>query len=290
MDRFIIITNDRKDTDCLISRKIFDKITGTGRSVNWLRFDDGWKLVNIDGGPAVIEADAECALVIGGDGTMLRAERELVDHAIPMVGINMGTLGYLADVNSNDWEKAVEELMYTAPRLEERMLVSGTIYRGGEAIFSQIALDDIVVGCVGYLHMIGIKVSVDGQELKSYHADGIIVSTPTGSTAYNLSAGGPIVLPEASMMVLTPLSPHVLINRSVVVPDTAAVSLELTSKKPVGTEGIAAVYFDGLEFPMQVGDRVEVVRAKQTCRLYRMNDYSFLENLSMKMSEGESKA
>ena len=92
------------------------------------------------------------------------------------------------------------------------------------------------------------------------------------------------------MMVVTPISPHVLINRSVVVPDTAVVSMELTSKKPVGTEGIAAVYFDGLDFAMQVGDRVDIVRAPQTCRLYRMNNFSFLENLSMKMSEGEAKA
>ena len=288
MDRFLIITNEYKDPGSALSRKVETKILEAGKQVDRCHFDDAWTLRRDDGSAMRIDPDCECALIVGGDGTMLHAEHELFGYDIPMVGINMGTVGYLADINAADWESAIDDLMHGTPELDERMMLSGCLVRDDKVVFRDVAINDIVLGR-NSMHGIGIDVRVNGQHLKSYYADGMIVSTPTGSTAYNLSAGGPIALPSSSLMLITPISPNVLINRSLVCSDDTVVELALTNRRNAPQASDAAIYFDGREYKVETNDRIEIVCAPRKAKLFKMSRINFLENLSRKMAEGEAR-
>ena len=289
MNRFLIITNESKDPGSALSREVETKILAAGKTVLRSHFDDSWTLRKDDGSRVQPDGSFDCALVVGGDGTMLHAEHELFNHDVPMVGINMGTVGYLADINVAVWETALEELMSGTPETEERMMLSGSLIRGDQVVCREMALNDIVLGRKSSMHAIGIDVMINGQHVKSYVADGMIVSTPTGSTAYNLSAGGPIAMPSSSLMLITPISPHVLINRSLVCSDDTTVDLQLISKRNTAQFADAAIYFDGREYLMEPDDHVEIVCAPKKAKLFKMSRISFLENLSRKMAEGETR-
>ena len=288
MDRFLIITNEYKDPESALSKQVEAKIIAAGGSVVRCHYDDSWELRLDDGTPVRIDPECECALVVGGDGTMLHAEHELFGYDIPMVGINMGTVGYLADINAADWEGAIDELIEGSPVIEERMMLTGSLIRDDRVVFRDAAINDIVLGR-NSMHGIGIDVSVNGQLLKSYYADGMIVSTPTGSTAYNLSAGGPIALPSSSLMLITPISPNVLINRSLVCSEDTVVELALTNRRNATPATDAAIYFDGREYHVETNDRVEIASAPKKAKLFKMSSINFLENLSRKMAEGEAR-
>ena len=148
----------------------------------------------------------ECAIVLGGDGTLIRAARELKNHSIPLLGVNMGTLGYLAEVELPNYKEALCYLFEQTPDIENRMMMHGR-YSGCKSE-ENVAMNDIVITRDGTLRIVHFNVYVNGMLLSSYQADGIIVSTPTGSTGYNLSAGGPVVEPTASMFVITPICSH----------------------------------------------------------------------------------
>lgn len=147
------------------------------------------------------------ALLYWGDGTLLQAARDVVHLDIPLLGINLGTLGFLAEVDKNSVYPALDRLLSDDYELEDRMMLEGKIYRGEELIGKDIALNDIVIGREGHLRVIRFKNYVNDAYMNSYNADGIIISTPTGSTGYSLSAGGPVVSPSASMMIMTPSLP-----------------------------------------------------------------------------------
>ena len=154
---------------------------------------------------SVIPSDTECVLVLGGDGTMLQAARENQNSDIPMIGINMGTKGYLTEVEVGSLDKALDCLMKGEYHIESRMMLSGIIHKGGSENKPMCALNEISITRKGSLAVIHYNVYVNGQLLKVYSGDGIMVSTPTGSTGYNLSAGGPIASPQAELMLLTPI-------------------------------------------------------------------------------------
>ena len=287
MNKFLIITNIVKDIDSSLSKKVEEKIKRAGKSVSRVHFDAAWVLRDDDGQKYMIDPETECALVVGGDGTMLRAEHELIGWGIPMVGINMGTVGYLADIDSTMWEVAIDELINGHPVEEERMMLSGVLIRGEQIICRELALNDIFLSRKSGIHVISVSLEIDGQHVKTYNADGMIVSTPTGSTAYNLSAGGPIAVPSSQLMLVTPISPHVLINRSLVVGRDSTVSLSFMDRRSTNNSVDAAVYFDGREYDIEPGDRVEIEKAQVKAKLFNMSEISFLENLSRKMNEGQ---
>ena len=146
-------------------------------------------------------AETECVLVFGGDGTLLKAVRDLRGYGLPFLGVNMGTLGYLAEVDREHVEDALKQLIEGAVSTERRMMLLGQVIRGGRVIYEDVALNDIVIGSRG-LTVMHFKAYVNGEYLTTYQADGMVVASPTGSTAYNLSAGGPVVHPQASLLVL----------------------------------------------------------------------------------------
>ncbi len=234
--------------------------------------------------PKSLPEGTDCVLVLGGDGTLLRAARDLVDTSLPLLGINMGKLGYLAQVEALRFDNALGRVIRDECAIEERMMLEGTVCRGQDEIRRDIALNDIVIGRYGHLRIVDYNIYVDDAFLCSYRADGIILSTPTGSTGYSLSAGGPIVSPSASMILLTPIAPHTLNSRPVILPDNVKITVELP-RTGASLEDAAETVFDGTtQTLMRAGDRVIIRRSGQSTKLVRVLHTSFVEILRRKMN------
>lgn len=275
MKRFFLITNEAKDPQGVFTQKIADVIKKHG----------GEAICAADEKPALMagEADVDCALVLGGDGTLLRAARNMMDSKIPLLGINLGTLGYLAEVESACAEEAIERLFADAYVREERMMLTGSIGEDGRK--EQYALNDIVISRCGTLQILNVRIYVNDRFLNDYCADGVIVATPTGSTGYNLSAGGPIVEPSANLMLLTPICPHTLNTRSIVFSPEDEITVEIPPGKD-GNEQMVEANFDGsYKAALRTGDRILIRRADRTTGIVRLNTESFLAVLHKKMSE-----
>ncbi len=225
-----------------------------------------------------IPADTECVLVLGGDGTLLQASRDLIDLGLPLLGINLGTLGYLAEIEMSGARSAMDALLEDQFTIENRMMLRGEVRRGGQTLLQDIALNDIVISRRGPLKVIEFTIYVNETLLCSYRADGIIAATATGSTGYSLSVGGPIVAPNASLILLSAIAPHTLNSRPIVLPDDVSITVE------VGGQA-AEVSFDGdINLKLRSGDRIVIQRAQQSTKLLKIHNTSFVENLRMKMN------
>ena len=204
MDRFYVISNSMKDPEGKIAKEIKAYLNFRGKQCiiqerqgkESLR---SYKYTNAN----LIPDDTECILVVGGDGTLLQAARDMIERNIPLLGVNKGTLGYLAEVDGDNMEEALDRLIDDNVVIEDRMMLEGCAYSHKKKLLQDFALNDIVIARSGRLQIIDFNIYVNGEFLRSYSADGIIISTPTGSTGYSLSAGGPIVSPEASLILLT---------------------------------------------------------------------------------------
>ncbi len=228
--------------------------------------------------------EVEGILVLGGDGTLLRAARELAGRRIPFLGINMGHLGYLAEIEEQNVPAALERLIADEYTIEERMMLSGSVYVDGSCTEQDIALNDIVLNRFGNLRVVDYEVYVNDQYLNSFTADGMIVSTPTGSTGYSLSAGGPIISPTASMLMLTPICPHTLNSRSIVFSSRDRIRIRIGEGRRGGMDE-ACVTFDGDTcVQLKTGDYVEIQKSTEVTRIMKINQVSFLEVLRNKLS------
>lgn len=285
MDKFYIIANQDKDVDFLVSREIKKYLEEHGKrclfhSDSKKEEGDTYRYTN----PELVPADTECVLVLGGDGTLIQAARDLSHMAIPLLGVNFGTLGYLAGVEKQNIFPALTMLMEDCYEVEKRMMLKGMVFEGNKIIKSGVALNDIVISRSGSLRVIDFKIYVNGEFLNLYSADGIIVASPTGSTAYNMSAGGPIVSPAADMLVVTPICPHTLNTRSIILSAKDRITVELCPDRS-GTEQARMVSFDGDNPAMIMApDRVEICRADRYTKIIKLNKVSFLEILRKKMS------
>lgn len=229
-----------------------------------------------------IPEDVECVIVLGGDGTLLQAARDVVSRQIPLLGINLGTLGYLAEIDRESIEPALNHLMADEYMLENRMMLQGKVYHKGKMIAEDVALNDIVIGRDAF-RVIGFNNYVNGEFLNSYKADGIIISTATGSTGYSLSAGGYIVSPETNIMIMTPVAPHTLNTRSIIFPAGDEIAVEITHGVQMG-QGKAIASFDGdTNISMTLGDKVVIRRSVQDTKIVKISNISFLEVLRKKM-------
>ena len=272
MKRFGILRNTDKDK----------KGTFTKRLAKYLQSKGAECIISDDG--SNIPQDVECFIVLGGDGTLLRAAKKVVDSGIPLFGINLGTLGYLAEVDRNGALKAMDCLLNDQYLIEKRMMLQGTIVHNGEVIARDIALNDVVIVRQGHLRVVNFMNNVNDTYLNSYKADGIILSTATGSTGYSLSAGGPIVSPEAEVLLMTPLSPHTLNTRSIVFQGSDRISVEIGQGNTVGIAE-ANVSFDGDAYiSVGTGDKIIVERAGKQTKILKISDISFLEILRKKMA------
>ncbi len=334
MRQFYVITNCEKDKDLETTGQIYNYLRERGCAcevreyqrrnhpsgeTDWKYTDDSW-----------IPQGTDCILVLGGDGTLLQAARDTINRKIPLLGINLGTLGFLAEIEKSGIPDALDSLLldnYTIePRMvlegsvyrngretvkdialndivvnrsgipdaldsllldnytiEPRMVLEGSVYRNGRETVKDIALNDIVVNRSGALRVIDYEIQVNGEPLNRYSADGMIVSTPTGSTGYSLSAGGPIISPMASMIVVTPICPHTLTARSIVLSGGDSVRVQIGSgRRSLHEEAFAT--FDGeVPVPMETGDYVEIHRSEKIVNILKISKVSFLEVLRNKM-------
>ncbi len=285
MDKFYIITNSEKDIGYLVSDKI-KKFLEDHQKTCFIskqpvkKAGMPYRYTN----PSDVPLDTECILVLGGDGTLIQAARDLFGRNIPFIGVNFGTLGYLAEVEKQNLIPALEKLMANEFQLEKRMMLDGTVFREKEKVEKDIALNDIVISRSGSLRVIDFKVYVNGEFLNLYSADGIIISTPTGSTAYNLSAGGPIVSPVASLIVVTPICPHTLNTRSMILSADDIITIEMCPDRN-GKEEVRLVSFDGdNSMKVFVKDKIEIKKSEQYTEIIQLNKISFLEVLRRKMT------
>lgn len=298
MDRYGIITNVEKDKDLMVSREIRDYLEQHGKTCTLLKHSDektsldhAHGLEEDDEGPVfcytdpkLVPEDTECVLVLGGDGTLIQAARDLSGKNIPLLGVNFGTLGYLAGVEKQHILPALDMLMEDRYTLERRMMLDGTLYRGDKIKKRDVALNDIVISRGGVLRVIDFKLFVNGEFLNLYSADGIVIATPTGSTAYNMSAGGPIVSPEASLMVVTPICPHTLNTRSIILSAEDTITIELCTDRS-GNNKERLVSFDGDNSQKAYEkDSIKICRSRQCTNIIKLNKISFLEILRKKMS------
>jgi len=278
MKNFLIITNSKKDKNNEITERIRSHLTQKGAVCNVIdHYDRIWE------DPIEIPEGTQCILVIGGDGTILAAARALVGTGIPLLGINRGTLGFLADVKLSEIRMALDRLLHDDYRLENRVMLSAEVFRDGEPVDRYIALNDIIVSKSNTLKTIGLTVKINGAVFDSYHADGVVVCTPTGSTGYNLSAGGPIINPTCKNYVITPICPHSLTARCVVLAKDDIVTIEMTQiREGEREEGIAS--YDGRDgVHLTPGDKVVVYRADAVTPFIKIDEVSFVEILKEKM-------
>lgn len=285
MEHIFIITNEHKDPGLCVTEQIQEFIKNRGKSCT---VQIKKKEANYMGGYTDckhIPEDADCVLVLGGDGTMLQAARDTIDRKLPLLGVNLGTLGYLAEVEKSNLETALNQLISDEFYIEERMMLTGRIMKDGQWLPDEYALNDIALTRKGPLQIIHFDITVNGQFLKEYGADGILVATPTGSTGYNLSAGGPIVEPGARIILMTPICPHTLHSRSIVLSSEDEIGISVGADRE-GRQQIVEVAFDGgHNVELSTGDKIVIKRSEKVTRIMRLNKVSFLEILHKKMSE-----
>ena len=280
MKTFYIIANTDKDENLRLSHEIAAYLTSQGKRCVIRRQEQEQTVLHNQ----LSTEEVDGILVLGGDGTLLRAARELADRRIPFLGINMGHLGYLAEIEEQNVRSALERLIADEYTIEERMMLSGSVYVNGEEVEQDVALNDIVLNRSGNLRVVDYEVYVNGQYLNSFTADGIIVSTPTGSTGYSLSAGGPIISPTATMLMLTPICPHTLNSRSIVFSGNDRIRIRIGEGRRSGRDE-ACVTFDGDTcVQMKTGDHVDIRKSAEVTRIMKINQVSFLEVLRNKLS------
>ncbi len=222
-------------------------------------------------------------IVLGGDGTMLSAARLVADRGIPILGVNLGGLGFLTEVYKKELFEALERIFRGEGHSEERLMLSARILRGGEKIAEYTALNDVVINKGSMARIIDLEVSVNKTYVTLFKSDGAIVATPTGSTAYSLSAGGPILYPTLHAIVLTPISPHTLTNRPLVLPDDVDIELALKSV----SEGVLLSLDGQVGYTLSPGDIVHIKRAPFNAILLRPLSRDHFSVLRTKLKWGE---
>lgn len=286
---FLIYTNRHKDQNLATTKRVADFLRLKGRRVTVMAEGEGESAGPEPGsgrgvsGEALTEAD--CMIVLGGDGTVLQAARLTKMLRVPIIGVNLGTLGYMTEVEVPNLEESLERLIAGDYVQESRMML------GGRATFADgrreegWALNDIVISRSGPLQIIKFNIYVNGQFLNDYSADGVIVTTPTGSTGYNLSAGGPLVEPGARLIVLTPICPHSLNQRSIVLSPEDVIEIQIPARGESGNQNVEASFDGNHVIPLGTGDRLRIVRSEETTEFLKLGQGSFLDVLHRKMKE-----
>lgn len=227
---------------------------------------------------------ADMILVLGGDGTMLAAARLVEDRPTPILGVNVGGLGFLTEVTRDELYHALEQVFANAYVEEERLMLRSRIMRLGESVAQASVLNDVVLNKGAIARMVQLEISINGQLVTGLRGDGLIISTPTGSTAYSLSSGGPILNPSVHALILTPICPHTLTNRPIVIPQDVLVEVEMVSRD----EG-AMVTFDGqFGVALRHQDTIEVRASNHKTKLIRFPERTYYEMLRKKLKWGES--
>lgn len=229
-----------------------------------------------------IAAQVDLMLVLGGDGTMIATSRLIGDTEVPVMGVNYGGLGYLAEFRIEELFTAIESISAGDYKLERRLMLAVELHRGDEVFSRNRVLNDVVVNKSALARIIEIETKLNDQFVNSFRADGLIVATPTGSTAYNLSAGGPIIFPSMNAVVITPICPFTLSNRPIVVPDDSLIEVRLKTER----EEVALTLDGQVGFPLATGDRIVIRKSKTTFNLVQPKSRNYFDLLRDKLKWG----
>ncbi|MGA9525472.1 MAG: NAD(+)/NADH kinase [Myxococcaceae bacterium] len=239
----------------------------------------GWEVVPDE----LVGSQADLVIVLGGDGTLIHGARLVKGRPVPILGVNLGSLGFMTEIPVEDCFSALEDVLAGQFRTESRLKLLCRLYRKGQVIAEDEVLNDVVINKGALARIADHEMSIDGQYVTTYKADGVIISTPTGSTAYSLSAGGPIVHPAVDGMIVTPICSHALTQRPLVIPGEKVITIDMT-------RGVEDVYvtLDGKSgYPMQPNDRVEVMRSPNRAFLIRNPKMGYFSILRQKLRWGE---
>ena len=263
-----------------------------GRLIPWLRKQNYH--IFLDTGTAAIinetssyekreiSQQADLLIVLGGDGTLLSVARAAHPHNIPILAVNLGSLGFLAEISIDELYPTLENILAGKFEIENRMLLNACIWRNGEKVEDHNVLNDVVINKGVVARVINLQVLVNGQYMTSYRADGLIIATPTGSTAYSLSAGGPIIHPSMHTLVLSPICPFTLTNRSILIPDQSIIQVKLAAEYDD-----VRVTLDGQEgYDMRAGDILEIKKTKTSLQLIRGPNKNYYQILRDKLHWG----
>ena len=284
MEHFYIIANSEKPENVTLRDKIVGYLNRRGKTCSYqekAQPSENHAYSFTD--PARVPEDIDAVLVLGGDGTVIQAARDLARRDVPFLGINVGTLGYLTEVEASEYGQALDTLIRGEYYLEKRMMLCGEVFTEEGKTYAGKALNDIVISRQGVLRVVNFQIFVNGRYLNSYNADGMIISTPTGSTGYNLSAGGPIVEPGAEMLLITPICPHTLNARSIVLSGHDQVEIVIGPGRKMEKDRAVATFDGDTEIGLVSGERVKIRRSIHATKLIKLNDQSFLEVLSRKL-------
>ena len=232
--------------------------------------------------PEQLASEVDLMLVLGGDGTMIATARMIGDREIPVLGVNYGGLGYLTEFRIEELFSALESILAENYRLDRRVMLEVQLRRGDQTPMTNRVLNDVVINKSALARIIEIEAYLNGQFVNAFRADGLIVSTPTGSTAYNLSAGGPVIFPSMNAVVITPICPFTLSNRPIVVPDDAEIELLLKTDK----EEVALTLDGQVGFPLEVADRISIRKSRTTFNLIQPTNRNYFDVLRDKLRWG----
>ncbi|WP_312260618.1 NAD kinase [Limnohabitans sp.] len=231
---------------------------------------------------AEIGKQCDLGLVIGGDGTMLGIGRQMARYALPLIGINQGRLGFITDIPIQSYQDVLQPMLQGNYQTEDRSLLQAHVMRDQRSVFSALAMNDVVVNRGGTSGMVELRVEVDGRFVATQRADGLIIATPTGSTAYSLSVGGPLMHPSIGGWVMAPIAPHTLSNRPIVLPESSEISIEIVAGRYVSAN------FDMQSLAeLMLGDRITVQRSEHKVRFLHPAGWNYFDTLRKKMHWNE---
>lgn len=288
MKHFLIYTNKHKDQKLATTKRIQNYLETKGCTVKLKVKESDWKEETdsvAEEEATDIPLDVDCMIVLGGDGTVLQAARETKKILVPIIGVNLGTVGYMTEIELSGLEESLDRLIRDDFKKERRMMLNGKVCCADGTVSEGWALNDIVISRSGSLQIIEFNIYVNGQLLNHYKADGMIVTTPTGSTGYNLSAGGPLVEPKAKLITLTPICPHSLNQRSIILSPEDEIVIEIPGGREGKSQTVEANYDGSHKVTMCTGDRIRIVQSEKITEFIQLNQVSFLDVLHRKMRD-----
>lgn len=279
LKKVAVISNLERDLNLESTRKIVERLKNAGAEiyVNAKQISDAEYFENIE----EMVKKAEVAVVLGGDGTIISSGKICAKYNVPVLGLNLGRLGFLVELEKDEYSH-IDRILTGDFKIEERMMLSAEVLRDGEKVFEGEALNDAVISKDGIMKMVHLNLKIDGENVNDYYADGLILSTPTGSTAYSLSAGGPVVVPEIKCMIVTPVCAHTITSRPMVISaeSKAEVTVDIYHKEEV------AISLDGdKNFLLKNNDKINIFESENSVKLIRFEERSFYDILKTKLSE-----
>jgi len=285
MNRILIIPNIDRDPELLYTRQVLACLQGRVQLTVSRDFSAALPELSDYQAPEALYEGVSSVVALGGDGTLLRAAKDTAQAKIPVIGVNLGTLGYLAEVERTNLKPALDQLLAGDYTIEERMMLKGQVFRNGKILEDCCALNDVAIVRNGRLQMLYFQIFVNGKFLKEYFADGMIVATPTGSTGYNMSAGGPIVEPAANLLLLTPVCPHTLQNRSVILKAEDEILIRVRKREGYEQANMDVTFDGGTSVGLEPGDEVRIVKSDLITSIIKLSEASFLDVLQRKLRE-----